>query len=109
MKTLNTTFPLAQSANRIALLVGITAGTVSTAEIESHVLHDTIKRKRSKPVVAEGQWYKSITAASYDIVSMRASSKRLTKMEYTKVVKSEQQRISRLCTADCWEGFYWAE
>lgn len=109
MKTQNVTFPLSHSATRIALLIGITAGTVSTAEIESYVLQDTVKRKRAKPVVAEGKKYKSITEASHDIVLMRSGANRMSKLAYTRAVKSEQQRISRLCTADCWEGFYWAE
>jgi|APFre7841882793_1041355.scaffolds.fasta_scaffold44458_1 hypothetical protein len=105
MKVANTVFPLASSANRISLLLGAHAGTVDRKEIESAVLHDTGKRLYRKPVRAEGIYFGSVTDAAKTLVSMRHG--RLTRDQFYRLVQAEVKRISRKCTQDCWEGYYW--
>lgn len=100
-------FPLTQSANRIALLCGIIAGTVEKKEVEAAVINDTLPRPRKKPVCAEGIYYPSVTAAAQAIVLSRRA--RLNKEEYRRAVQSESKRIARMCEQDCWNGYYWAE
>lgn len=107
MKVSNTHYPLTSSANRIALLVGITAGTVKRPEVEAAVLKDSEKRAYRKPVVAEGIRFESVTDAAKSIVSNRSS--RLNKYNFFRAVQSEQKRIARMCNQDCWEGYYWSE
>ena len=41
MKVANTVFPLASSANRIALLLEVHNGTVDNNELKSALLHDS--------------------------------------------------------------------
>lgn len=107
LKVKNPVFPLASSCNRIALLTGIVAGTVPNAEIEAAVLKDTEKRKRNKPVVAEGIRFDSVTDAARHMVAQ--SRMRLSKDDYFDLVQRKMKKISRMCTQDCWEGYYWAE
>jgi hypothetical protein len=107
MKVTNNVFPLASSANRIALLTGILSGTVGDREVEAAVLKDTEKRKRKKPVVAEGIYFDSVTDAARYMVNK--SHARLKKDDYFDLVQSNLKRISRMCSQDCWEGYYWAE
>lgn len=110
MKTTNTIFNLAQSASRVALLVGITAGTVCSREIEAAVLADVEPRRHKKPVVAEGVRYESVTAAAKALVTARSSTAlRMRKEVFFSLVQSEQKRISRLCTKDVTVGYYWSE
>lgn len=107
MKVQNTVFPLATSANRIALLTGILAGTVGDREVEAAVLKDTEARRRTKPVVAEGIRFDSVTNAAKHIVL--SQHKRMPKDVFYRSVQSQIKRISRMCSQDCWEGYYWAE
>lgn len=107
MKVTNTVFPLASSANRIALLTGILAGTVGEREVEHAVLKDTETRRRAKPVVVEGIRFDSVTdAAKYMVLQ---TGTRMNKDRFYHSVQSQIKRISRMCSQDCWEGYYWAE
>ena len=107
LKVENTVFPLASSSNRVALLTGIVAGTVGKAEITEAVLKDTLRRKHKKPVVAEGMYFDSVTDAARFLVSrcVRSTNNNV----YFDLVQSKMKSISRMCTQDCWEGYYWAE
>lgn len=104
MKIVNNVFPLASSANRIALLAGIAAGTVDTNEIEAAVLKDTEKRVRSKPVRAAGIYFASVTDAAKFLVS---ADSRMDKDTYYLKVQAKRKKISSMCTADCYHGYYW--
>ena len=90
-------FKLATQAGRIGLLCGITAGTVTNAEIEHAIIADTEKRPYRKPVVANGKRYPSITAAAVAL----ADNNR-------KAVLAMQKTIANWCNADNVEGYYWA-
>lgn len=106
MKTVNTVFPLASSANRVAIITGLLAGTVSKVEAELAVERDVGKRTRCKPVVAAGVRYDSVSDAAKFLVLIRPG--RSSKEAFFRAVQSEQKRIARLCTQDCWDGYYWA-
>jgi hypothetical protein len=106
MKVIDTKFPLTHSANRVALVTGLIAGLVSKAEAQDSIVHDTLARKWKKPVVAEGTRYESVTAAALSAVNARGV--KLSPQDHFKAVQSEVKRISRLCTQDCWEGYYWS-
>lgn len=105
MKIVNTVFPLASSANRIALLAGVLSGTAGDQEIESAMLKDSGKRAWRKPVRAEGIYFASVTEAAKTLVTMRSG--RMNKDTFFRAVQSEQKRISRLCTEDCHDGYFW--
>jgi len=107
MKVTNTVFPLATSCNRIALITGIVAGTVPREEVEAAVIKDLERRPHKKPVVAEGIRFDSVTDAAKFIVALQG--KRMPKDEFFRRVQGQIKRISRMCTQDCWEGYYWAE
>ena len=98
MKTTPITFPLASSANRIALLVGVLEGTVPAAQIKAEVEHDSLARPYRKPVVAEGIRFDSVTDAA----------KALTMSDDHRVVESRRQQIARWCNADNVDGYYWS-
>lgn len=106
-KALNITFPMASSAHRIAIVSGMLAGTVEKEEAMQEVLHDMTPRAHKKPVVAEGQRYDSVTDAAKFLVLVRGG--RSSKEQFFRAVQCEQKRIARLCTQDCWDGYYWAE
>lgn len=106
MKVIDTKFPLTHSANRVALVTGLIAGLVDKAEAQESILHDTMARKWKKPVVAEGTRFESVTAAAQHIVAQRRG--KLSPNDHFRAVQSEVKRISRLCTQDCWEGYYWS-
>lgn len=105
-KVTNTVFPLASSANRIALLVGITAGVVERAEIEAAVIHDTEARPHKKPVVYQNKRYPSVSAAARSYVEQTA--RRYTRDTYFNKVQAAQKMIARMANDDCWEGCYWS-
>lgn len=105
MKIVNNVFPLASSANRIALLTGIVAGTVGDKEVEAAVLKDTEKRRRSKPVRAEGLYFASVTEAAKTLVT--AEYGRLDKNTYYRAVQARIKKISRMCNEDCHDGYFW--
>lgn len=97
-KSVPKAFPLTSAAARIALLVGITAGTVGRTEVEAAVLRDAEARPYRKPVVAGGIYFPSITEAANDWSRPHWQS-----------VGARQKEIARLCNADNVEGYYWAE
>jgi hypothetical protein len=105
MKIVNNVFPLASSANRIALLTGIIAGTVGDREVEAAVLKDTESRLRTKPVRAEGLYFASVTEAAKTLVT--AEHGRLDKDTYYRKVQARIKKISRMCNEDCHEGYFW--
>ena len=105
MKIVNSVFPMASSANRIALLSGVLSGTVDNREVESVMLKDSEKRAHRKPVRAEGAYFASVTDAAKVLVSMRNG--RMDKDTFFRAVQSEQKRIARLCTQDQTDGYYW--
>ena len=105
MKIVNNVFPLASSANRIALLTGIVAGTVGDKEVEAAVLKDTEARLRAKPVRAEGLYFASVTEAAKTLVT--AEHGRLDKDTYYRKVQSRIKKISRMCNEDCHDGYFW--
>lgn len=92
-------FSLNSVAGRVALLVGVTAGTVGQAEVEAAVLRDTEKRPYRKPVVAKGKRYNSVTEAAEAICRGHA-----TRCE----VMAMQKTIARYCNADNVKGYYWS-
>lgn len=105
------TLTLTKSANRVALLCGIAAGTVTNKELEAVVIQDTAPREYRKPVVAEGQFFLSVSDAARWMYKNNAGNRFFVKGNRTEyqVINSLQQRISRWCTADDVEGYYWAE
>lgn len=105
MKVANTVFPLASSANRIALLLEVHNGTVDNNELKSALLHDSSKRPYRKPVCAEGIYFPSVTEAAKTLVTVR--NDRMSRDAFYRAVQSEVKRISRLCTEDCHDGYYW--
>ena len=106
-KVQNTVFPLASSIHRAALITSIVAGATGKDEAEAAVLHDLQPRRHKKPVVAEGIYFESVTAAAKALVARRV--RKASKETFFRIVQSEQKRIARMCTEDCWEGYYWAE
>ena len=103
-------FPLTKQANRIALLVGITAGTVLLKEVEAAVLHDTEPRTRCKPVVVEDIRFASIAAgAMYLLRKEPRKFSNKTLAVSTKRLDALQHQIARYCNADNVQGYYWSE
>jgi len=92
-------FPLISTTGRVALLTGITAGTVTLAEVEHAVLRDLEARPYRKPVVARGQRYPSITAAAEALAGRFATHRE---------IKAWQVTIANKCNADNVVGYYWA-
>lgn len=92
-------FSLASTAGRVALLAGLTAGTVGRPEVEAAVLRDTEKRPYRKPVVAKGKRYSSVTEAAEAICTGYATRREVMAMQKT---------IARYCNADNVSGFYWS-
>jgi hypothetical protein len=105
MKIVNNVFPLASSANRIALLTGIVAGTVGDKEVEAAMLKDSESRRRAKPVRAEGIYFASVTEAAKVLVTNQYG--RLDKDTYYRKVQAKIKQISRMCTEDCHDGYFW--
>ena len=99
-KVAHKSFKLTSVAGRVALLAGITAGTVSREEAEQAVLADTEKRPYRKPVVARNKRYPSITAAAEALCGSMSTRRR---------VLAVQKTIARYCDADNVAGFYWSE
>jgi hypothetical protein len=50
-------------------------------------------------------YFESVTEAAKVLVAMRHG--RIGKDAFYKSVQAEVKRISRMCNADCWEGYYW--
>ena len=97
---------LSRAAGRTALLIGITAGTVSQKEIERAVLRDNEKRPYRKPVVAYGKRFDSVrSAASWSLGSTSAK----VGIEYARMLNAEEKLIARVCNKDDTVGFYWSE
>lgn len=105
-KVTNQLYPLARSANRLSLLTGVLGNTVSREEIEQAMTIDLIPRQPVKPVVAENIRFESVTDAAKFLTK---SPRRQSKDQYFDAVCSMRLKISRMCTQDCWEGYYWAE
>ena len=97
-------FPLTCRDGRVALLIGITAGSVGTSEIETAVIRDIEQRPYRKPVVANDIFYDSVSDAARAEVGNRTKG-----LEAHRLVMNATKRISRWCTADNVEGYYWAE
>ena len=106
-KVQNLVFPLASSANRAELINGLMDGVIKHSEAQAALVLDLSPRPHKKPVVAEGTYFPSVTDAAKAIVAQRL--KNVSKDIFFKAVQSEQKRISRWCSQDCWEGYYWAE
>lgn len=107
-------FSLASTAGRVALLVGVTAGTVSRTEVEAAVLRDTEKRPYRKPVVVPG-----IRGKEMHFTSVRFAAAYLLWLEhrktgapvgtyYARALGAIEKRIARYCNADNVKGFYWS-
>jgi hypothetical protein len=105
MKIVNNVFPLASSANRIALLSGVLSGTVGDREVEAAMLKDSESRRRDKPVRAEGIYFASVTEAAKVLVTNQYG--RLDKDTYYRKVQAKIKQISRMCTEDCHDGYFW--
>lgn len=105
MKIVNNVFPMASSANRLALLSGVLSNTVDKREIETVMLKDSEPRLRSKPVRAEGLYFASVTEAAKTLVT--AEYGRLDKDTYYRKVQARVKKISRMCTEDCHDGYFW--
>ena len=105
MKIVNNVFPLASSANCIALLSGVLSGTVGDREVEAAMLKDSEARRRAKPVRAEGIYFASVTEAAKVLVTNQYG--RLDKDTYYRKVQAKIKQISRMCTEDCHDGYFW--
>lgn len=105
------TFPLTSSSMRIALLLGVEAGEVSSEEIRHHVLLDSEKKPRRKPVVAFGRRFDTITEAARWRISVTGRGVDVGKYggPVFGSVDNWRQWIARQANQDCWEGFYWCE
>lgn len=99
---------LASTAGRTALLVGITAGTVTQKEIERAVLIDNEKRPHRKPVVAYGKRYSSVRQAATSQLAAELVGAR-SGPNYARMLNCEEKRIAYLCNKDDTVGFYWSE
>jgi len=111
-KVKHSTFALSTSSNRIALLLGIHAGTVTAAELEQAVLMDTEARLQRKPVVAEGRRFDSVTDAAHWIYRVRPELRSVqagTQGGEHAAINRLIKRISRYATADNREGYFWTE
>ena len=107
-KAIPQVFPLTSTAGRVALLVGLTAGTVSRPEVEAAVLQDIEPRRYRKPVVAWGIRFESITLAAEARAEIGYKAF-MGPVEYMRRVKQWQKNIANWCNADNLQGFYWAE
>ena len=115
-KATNTQFNLAKQSGRVGLLCGITAGTVTAAEIEHAVLKDTEPRTYRKPVVvpdfgyipAREQRFDSITEAAHYLVTWLGDTWGQNE-EYARKLDAMKHRITRYCNADNVLHYYWAE
>lgn len=97
-------FPLTCRDGRIALLVGITSGTVGDREVEAAVLNDIVKRPYRKPVVAADIYYDSAADAARAIIGRNVRG-----WNAHRRISNLARNISNWCTADNVEGYYWAE
>jgi hypothetical protein len=97
-------FPLTCQAGRFALLAGIAAGTVADAEFNATMLQDLEKRPYRKPVVAGGIYYASVADAARAEVGTKVRG-----AEAHRLIMNAVKNISNWCTADKYEGYYWAE
>jgi homoserine kinase len=93
-------FPLATQSGRVALLTGVLAGVVGKDELQQAVTQDVQRRQYRKPCVSYGIRYDSVSEAARAAGAVGARAHLFPNM-----VKN----ISRWCTQDCWEGFYWCE
>ena len=98
-------YPLTTSAGRVGLLAGITAGTVTTAEVEASVLHDVAPRQYRKPVVAEGRRFPSVRAAA---IWLLRDSQSFQRANYARLLNATEKSIARACNADNVVGYYWS-
>ena len=99
-------YPLTTVAGRVALLVGITSGTVQYDEVVQAVLHDTATRAARKPVYAAGRRYSSIRNAAIALVTY---SPMLSRLDYAKRLDAMAHKIARWCNEDNRVGYYWSK
>lgn len=99
---------LSSAAGRTALLIGITAGTVSQKEIERAVLRDNEKRPYRKPVVAYGKRFDSVRSAATSQLANELVGAR-SGPTYARMLNAEEKRIAYYCNKDDTVGFYWSE
>ena len=100
-------YPLAKSVNRVALLLNIHAGLITQEQLEEATVQDSVPRTRSKPIVAYGVRYESITAAARAMVMQRKT--RWDKDDYCAALSNQKQRLTRLCNAGTYTGVYWSK
>ncbi len=106
VKVVPQVFPLNTVAGRVGLIAGITAGTVSRAEVEAAVLHDVEPRNRRKPVVVEDIRFSSITNAA---LYLMRQEKVKQGMAFTRRLDTLKHTIANWCNADTVPGYYWSE
>lgn len=99
-KTTPAVFQLTSTAGRVALLCGLTAGTVTRKEVEAAIIADTAPRPYRKPVVACGMRFDSVTDGAVHLCGRGASHNKIAAMK---------KNIANWCNADNLEGYYWAE
>ena len=104
MKRTYLPFPLTSAAARVALLTSITAGTAGDREVEAAVLRDLEKRPYRKPVVAADVYYDSAADAARAIIGRNVRG-----WNAHRSISNLARKISRWCTEDNVEGYYWAE
>lgn len=97
-------FPLTCRDGRVALLIGITAGTVGDREVEVAVLNDIEKRAYRKPVIAGDVYYDSVADAARAIIGCNVRG-----WNAHRRISNLARNIGRWCDADNLEGYYWAE
>ena len=105
--------PLTSVAGRTGLLIGITASTVTRAEVEHAVLKDNAKRKTKAPCYAEGKRFGSVVKAAEYLYANRPAlwvfSKSGVAGDEFRVMSNLAARVRRLCDGDKTPGYYWAK
>lgn len=104
-------FPLNTVAGRTALLISITAGIVTSSEVEAAVFKDNEPRPRRRPVVVEGMRFESVTEAANWLKAARPdlwrNSVAARERDQHRITRNLISRIRNWCNADNVEGYYW--
>lgn len=98
---------LTSIAGRNAVLGGITAGTVSRAECEYHMLVDNEKRPSRVDVVVEHRMFSSITSAAEYLFNKQYSKYNMSAAEIYNAMCSLRTAIAYKCNKENTLGYYW--
>ena len=103
-------FPLTSTCNRMALLLGIHHGQVPTEQLETAIIQDSGPRPYRKAVVVEGRRFDSVTDAAHWVSRTQPNMRNLQNGNHTgdhATIQRLVKRISRWCTDDNRDGYYW--